>query len=497
MSGNSTWGEAVWNLVRCALVLMCVAPGVALANDSTFGGAPADLVPLAEQRVRMLAEDVVLTASDDEWQIEARYQFQNLAAKEVTVQVGFPEFRCPRDSDSDCADAAFRDLVTLVDGVAVQHRRGKLGKKHGWADFLGVVWLFDVTFPVGRPLAITHRYRLTTGGDLSGNRYTGYVTRTGRSWAGSIGKATFTAVLPPYARAIYDVDAPGLRATPPRLVLDSGPPRVELRLEGKDWKPQGGVFFSYNASSSMTLEPIVAKKLDANGRIDLFQDDRCPFGDDSVDAQSCLNDLYASRGYPFENPALHRKYYSGDPTFRAVETFEGKMWVRDASPLAAFTTAWFDNFDQAGLEQWTKLLAKQRAARAAAPGGEAGAVASEPLPAASALAGSDQPAGSAAAAAPPSQVGGEGAAPSAVLEERRNQAEPVRPAAAASLAAEPAPSTGVTPVPERKSAGGCALRREGAPSRLGLAALAAVVCGLALSGRRRCRPRRRSRTIAQ
>jgi hypothetical protein len=44
------------------------------------------------------------------------------------------------------------------------------------------------------------------------------------------------------------------------------------------------------------------------------------------------------------------------------------MWVRDASPLAAFTTAWFDNFDQ-GLEQWTKLLAKQHAARASAAGG--------------------------------------------------------------------------------------------------------------------------------
>jgi predicted Zn-dependent protease len=44
--------------------------------------------------------------------------------------------------------------------------------------FSAFVWLFDVTFPVGRPLAITHRYRLTTGGDLSGNRYTGYVVLT-------------------------------------------------------------------------------------------------------------------------------------------------------------------------------------------------------------------------------------------------------------------------------------------------------------------------------
>jgi hypothetical protein len=493
VSGNSISAEALFNVVRRALVLVCLAPGVALANDSTFGGAPADLVPLAEQQVRMLAEDVVLTASDEEWQIEARYQFQNLAAKEVTVQVGFPEFRCPRDHDSDCADAAFRDLVTLVDGVPVQHRQGKLSKKHGWADFLGVVWLFDVTFPVGRPLAITHRYRLTTGGDLSGRRYTGYVTRTGRSWAGSIGRATFTAILPPYVRAIYDVEVPGLRATPPRLLLDSGPPRVELRLEGKDWKPEGGVFFSYNASSTMTLEPIHARKLDVSGSLGLFQHDRCPFGDDTVDAQACLNDLYASRGYPFENPVLYRKYYSGDPTFRAVDTFEGKLWVRDPRPLAAFTTAWFDNFDRSGLKQWTELLAQQRAARAAAPGGGAGpAPAGElPLPAASALGGS----AAAAAPAPATLSGGGGATPSAVLAERRNRAEPL---AVAPLATESAPSTAATPAAatpaaatpaaaERKSAGGCAVRRQGAPSRLSLGALAVAVSWLGWRARRRLR----------
>jgi hypothetical protein len=495
VSGNVS-AEAVFDGVWRALVLVCLAPGAAHANDSTFGGAPADLVPLAEQQVRMLAEDVVLSASDEEWQIEARYQFQNLAAKPVTLQVGFPEFRCPRESDSDCADAAFRDLVTLVDGVPVQHRQGKLSKKHGWANFLGVVWLFDVTFPVGRPLGITHRYRLTTGGDLSGTRYTGYVTRTGRSWAGSIGRATFTAVFPPFVRAIYDVQVPGLRAAPPRLVLDSGPGRVELRLEGKDWKPEGGVFFSYNASSTMTLEPIRAKKLDVSGSIGLFQHDRCPFGDDSVDAQACLNDLYASRGYPFQNPILHRKYYSGDPTFRPVDTFEGKLWVRDASPLAGFTTAWFDAFDQSGLKQWTELSAKQRAARAAAPGAGEGSAAAGELPLPLPLQEPPAPGGSAAAAAlaPATRAAGEGTALRAVLEERRNQAEPV---------AAPMPATGSAPssaataaVAEPKPAGGCALRREGAPRRLGLGVLALAVCWLGSQARWRRRRLRSELRVA-
>ncbi|HTV24319.1 MAG TPA: DUF4424 family protein [Polyangiaceae bacterium] len=467
-------------------------PRAAWGNDSTFGGAPADLVPLVEQHVRMLSEDVVLTASDTAWQVEARYQFQNLADKEVTVQVGFPEFRCPRERDSDCADVAFSDLVTLVDGVAVTHRQGKLSKQHGWSDFLGVVWLFDVKFPVGRPLAVTHRYRLATGGDLSGNRYTGYVTRTGRSWAGSIGQATFTAVLPPYVRAIADVDAPGLHSTPPRLVLDAGPPRVELRVEGTHWKPEGGVFFSYNSSGSMTLEPIDAKKLAGKNGFEVIGSSRCTIGDDDVDAQSCLNDLYAARGYPFKNPVLQRKYYSGNPSFRAVDTSEGKLWVRDATPLATFSTAWFDNFDQGALTHWTQLLAKQRAAKGAAAAEAASGAgelsASEPLPPPSAL-----PAGSAGA------VNAGGAAPVAVADERRNQVEAATPSATrATSAAAATTSAAPVPAPESKpaeskptdaktSSSGCVLHRAtgSLPAPGGLLALALGCLGM--------RARRRSR----
>ena len=47
---------------RGAVLAVLLAPSMARANDSTFGGAPADFVPLAEQQVRMLSEDVVLPA---------------------------------------------------------------------------------------------------------------------------------------------------------------------------------------------------------------------------------------------------------------------------------------------------------------------------------------------------------------------------------------------------------------------------------------------------
>jgi hypothetical protein len=433
---------------RGAVLVLLLVPSVALANDSTFGGAPADLVPLAEQQVRMLSEDVVLTAQHDEWHVEARYEFQNLGKSDVKVQVGFPEFRCPSDEGGDCADVAFRDLVTLVDGAPVKHRQGKL-TKHGWAEFLGVVWLFDVEFPVGRAIAINHRYRVASGGDVAGNSYTSYVTRTGRSWAGTIGRATFTAVFPPYTRFVSDVVAPGLSVIPPRLVLDAGPPRVELRLEGKDWKPEGGVHFNYNTLSTLTLEPIDVKKLAGKDAFDLFSFDRCPLVEAPADAQACLNDLYASRGYPFKSPPLQRKYYSGNPAFRRASTAPGKVWLRDASPLAAFSTDWFDSRDGLGLKEWTALVDSSPAqAEGAANAPAAGEL---PLPAPASMLAMASP--GAAGAAP--SAASLATTPSAVLEERRNQADPVAPSAPT---AESAPVTARAPE-SKPASGGCALLR--------------------------------------
>ena len=90
---------------------------------------------------------------------------------------------------------------------------------------------------------------------MDGNLYTSDVTRTGRSWAGPIGSAKFTAILPPYARVVRDPRVKGLTTAPPRLVQDASP-RVELVLSGVNWVPEGGLRLSYNASPALSLEPI-------------------------------------------------------------------------------------------------------------------------------------------------------------------------------------------------------------------------------------------------
>ncbi len=363
--------RTLWAIAACAI------PQLARANDATFGGAGADLVPLSEQRVQMKSEEVVLTARGREWSVEAKYVFFNTARADADVQVGFPEFRCENDG-GDCADVAFRDLETTVDGASVKHRQGSLGKEHGWSDFLGVVWLFDVKFPAQREVTIVHRYRLTSGADVEGNSYTSYVTRTGRSWAGPIGHAKFTAVMPPYVRAVYDTSVTGLRSSPPRLLQHEGTPRLELVLEGKDWKPEGGVSFGYN-DSQLPLEPLDMTKLPGGKRQEpLFHPQTCEPDGDPAEAQRCLNELYAAKGYPFKNPAIARKYYSGNPQFRRIEAAGSKLWVRDAMALSSFSPSWFG----AGEQQQIKLLSElARRAPSSAAAAAPGAQSAEALPA--------------------------------------------------------------------------------------------------------------------
>lgn len=107
---------ATLSTLSSALVATVLASQPALANDATFGGAGADLVPLAEQRVQMKSEDIRLTSKGYEWLIDATYVFYN-PGERVKVQVGFPEYRC--EEGWDCNNVAFRDLETTLDGMKV------------------------------------------------------------------------------------------------------------------------------------------------------------------------------------------------------------------------------------------------------------------------------------------------------------------------------------------------------------------------------------------
>src|SRR6478609_4633639 len=165
MRAQGVPGRAIGAMALAGAVSLA---GTARANDSTFGGEAADLVPLDETRVSMVSEDIHLEYRAGDWYVTADYVFKNDADTPVSLQVGFPETRCFEDG-SDCVGQPFRNLVTKVDGKPALHRTGKVSKKHEWAKHTSVVWLFDAVFAPHSETRIGHSYSLPSGGDVSMN----------------------------------------------------------------------------------------------------------------------------------------------------------------------------------------------------------------------------------------------------------------------------------------------------------------------------------------
>jgi hypothetical protein len=230
-------------------------------------------------------------------------------------------------------------------------------------------------------------------------------------------------VLPPYVRAVYDYSVKGLTLRPPRVIQDDGKPRLELVVEGDNWKPEGGVGFAYNRYQS--LEPVATRERNGTLGEPFRFAPPCDPKDDPTEAQRCLNELYASKGYPFKSEALRKKYYAGNPQFTRHEIDDGSVWLRDPAPLEGFSLSWFGAGEAEDIRGWSALVARAKSAP----------VGSEliPLPA-------PEPPVSAAPAAPgPATVTPGGTRePSAATNERQSRAEPVAPPA---VPPAPAPSS--------------------------------------------------------
>lgn len=312
---------------------------VARANDATFGGAGADLVPLDESRVQMLSEDIVIEYRG-QWHVTALYVFENSTSNAIRLQVGFPEIRC-QNADDDCSNVPFRNLRTEVEGKVVQHRVGSVAAPHPWKPYLGVVWLYDVTFPPHETTRVRHSYSIESGGDVEGNLFTTYVTRTGAAWANDIGRARFTFRLPAAAHTV--VVPEGITLLSVRTVDPEGPaPHVEVVCEEENWAPKDDLFLAFNATARLAMSRSKSARQGA-----LPPQDICPYETPEDDRsarqkQMCINDEYAVAGYPFKNESLQRFYY-GDAADWHTEPSAwdtSQLWyVRGLRPFPGLT-AW-------------------------------------------------------------------------------------------------------------------------------------------------------------
>jgi hypothetical protein len=365
-------------------LLFLAAP--AIANDFAVGGSGADLVPLDETRVQMQSEQIAMLLNDDDFEVTADYVFANDGAEPVTMQVGFPEILCP--GDVDCV-AKFTNLKTLVDGAAVEHRQGKLKRKHAWAKHLGTVWLFDVTFAPKSSTKIRHTYNVTTGGNVDQYRSFDYVTRTGATWAGKIARAEFTLKLPPEAHIV----STGM-GKPTLVEPKDGEPYVELRLEHTDWEPQTDIHLDFQLSALMAPD-LGPDRLKRSG---LNPEHECPSVHSPKSAeqlQMCKNLIYALSGHKFARPELSKYFYGGPhgwrlaplPTFDSEPSSE-KVWVRglqelpghDSSKMPALNQQFLQHLNEVGAKEFSPpaAIAASSQDTTAAPARSAGAAPAPP-----------------------------------------------------------------------------------------------------------------------
>jgi hypothetical protein len=317
-------------------VLLFASSGA--AKDGVLGGTSAGPVPLVETRVRMASEDIVLRYSDLRWHVEATYVFENPADAAIELQAGFPELRC--EAGEECEGKGLRDVTTTVDGRRVTGQEGKLEETGSFSKYIGVIWLYDLTFPAKQRVTVVHGYTLSSGTDSQGNRFISHVTRAGRNWAGPIGKARFTARLPVVTHTIRRPELAGLRVTPPRVVSDGPAPHVEIVLEGANWVPAGDYSISFNPTALIAEARLDSSK--SRKREQLFPAGSCLRSLAAV-TRDCVNLIYASKGYPFREPELVKRFYSGDPHFRAVELEAAeRYWIRDLRPFTGFSPDWFE-----------------------------------------------------------------------------------------------------------------------------------------------------------
>jgi hypothetical protein len=273
----------------------------------------------------MKAEDILLVYDGRSFVVTAHYVFVNETDEFAPVQVGFPEIICSHDDGGDCVDAGFRDLVTRVNGQEVPLRKGKLKKSHEWAKHLGTVWLFDVTFAPRQETKIDHAYKVNPGGDVYQNVFTTYVTRSGATWAGSIGEARFTVRMPPETHTVRDTMGK------PRIVdADKEQPYVEIELLKKDWEPHDDLWIDFQSSPMGT--PHMGE--DRLARSGVTADEECKeFYNPTAMAQlrMCKNAAYALAGQPFKTDKLRKYFYGDKPGWRLLPApypDAPKVWKR-------------------------------------------------------------------------------------------------------------------------------------------------------------------------
>ena len=193
---------------RCAFVLSIIIlftiPSAVLADIAPPRNPPgSNLDPGSEvTQVRMLAETVLVEVQEDSTpgslgsaHVTADFTMQNLGNESERLAVRFPI------ASSNGYDGSYPEITNIaiqVNGSGIGFRRSDYPGEFGWDAGDIIPWAeFNVTFPVGKNVAIRVAYDLK-GTGFPSQPYTSfyYTLQTGAGWKDTIGSADIILRLP-------------------------------------------------------------------------------------------------------------------------------------------------------------------------------------------------------------------------------------------------------------------------------------------------------------
>ncbi len=313
--------------------------GNVFGDDGYFGNKGAIVFPVEHEDIRLVREIVTFEQTQKSRIFAARAEliFFNPVFEDLDIQVGFPSM-----SAEGVGTRSFEDtLVVTVNGEPVSEIELRSVDPTGNTPW-DKIYFFDATFPGNRHTTIINEFPVHDSGTISGDSRISYVLRSGATWAGQMDEAIFQYIFnkPPwhvgfvYGKSFlagwplwpgfYEnrISPNEIYVGPENYVCDYMPgPRPVFTITFQDFEPQYDIELCFLKRPGLpALQLLDLYIVEDDNTRDCLKNvqslsrflDTLELDDELL--SSCgpsflRNFIYASRGYHFHDPELHKAFY--------------------------------------------------------------------------------------------------------------------------------------------------------------------------------------------
>ena len=253
------------------IALALIAPLLSIADEAPRPYWGTTLGPFLPTKVQMVEEEVWMDVGPHRIDVRAEFTYFNPEITE-SMQVGFPDVVMAYNNEERTlissspgnffGEPTIKDVRIRFDDepVACSFASTPRGYYRGWL-------LFDAVFPQGKTVTSTVEYwvepTLAYRRGVLGDQHFTYILKTGKDWAGPIGKATLHMKLDP--------------AIEPSQVLSISPEGYQADSDGYDWtltdfEPKENIRIDYQAYTAQErIRQRQAQFLNAKGDMSIPQ----------------------------------------------------------------------------------------------------------------------------------------------------------------------------------------------------------------------------------